>query len=376
MRIAVNTRLLLRDKLDGIGIFTRETMRRIVQNHPEHEFLFLFDRPFSSEYIFAENVMPHIVAPLVREPLTCLLWQEWGVPRLLRRQGADLLFSPEPMHSLRADLPKVEVIHDLNYEHRPDYLPFIWRTYYRWFSKRYAKNANRLVTVSKFSREDIVETYGIPKDRIDVIYNGSPERSKRLSVQEQQDVRDQYTGGFPYFYFVGTLHQRKNIAGMLRGFDLFKQTDTEEVRLVIVGRRKWWNREMESAWQKLQHKDSIVFAGRLDDQELAHIAASSIGLLYVPFFEGFGIPILEAFAVGTAVITANVTSMPEVAGEAALLVDPHSTSEISEAMTRLASDRELRDRLIEYGNKQQELYTWDRTATLLWNSIERTLKDK
>ena len=373
MKIAVNTRLLIGNKLDGIGIFTRETMQRIVRNHPEHEFLFLFDRPYSSEYIFSDNVTPLIVTPRVREPLTCLLWQEWQLPRILQREKADLFFSPEPMHSLRADLPRVEAIHDLNYEHQPKALPFIWRTYYRWFSKRYAKNATRLVTVSEFSQQDIVEIYDIPSDQIDVVYNGSPGNSVHLSTQEQQDVRNRYSEGTPYFYFVGTLHQRKNIAGMLKAFDCFKQTDRDDVKFVIVGRRKWWNEEMERTWKGMQYQESVIFAGRLEDAELSRVAASSIGLLYVPFFEGFGIPILEAYAAGTPVIASNVTSIPEVAGEGALLVDPHSTSEIAKAMNRLTVDVELRNRLITLGSKQCRLYTWDRTATLLWNALEKTL---
>ena len=376
MKIAVNTRLLIGNKLDGIGIFTRETLRRIVQSHPEHQFLFLFDRPWSADYIFADNVKPVIVPPRVREPATCLLWQELQLPALLRRKKADLFFSPEPMHSLRADLPKIEVIHDLNYEHQPDALPFIWRSYYQIFSKRYARNATRLVTVSDFSKRDIVDTYGIPEDRIDVVYNGAPQEQIRLSDQEKEAVRAMYTSGSPYFYFVGTLHQRKNIAGMLRAFGEFKQRNDNNIKLVIVGRRKWWTGEMEKALEELPDKDAVHFVGRLEDKELARVAASSLGLLYIPFFEGFGIPILEAFAAHVPVITSNTTSMPEVAGEGGLLVNPHSSMEIVRALEQIANDTALRSRLIEQGGIQHTKYSWDRTAGLLWDSFSRVLEGR
>ena len=375
MRIAVNTRLLIGNRLDGIGIFTRETMRRIVREHPEHEFLFLFDRPPSSDYIFAENVRPVVFGPVVREPVTALFWQEVQLPRILRRERADLLFSPEPMHSLRADLPKVEAIHDLNYEHQPASLPWIWRNYYHVFSKRYAQNARRIVTVSDYSKRDIINLYRIPAERIDVVYNGAPENHERLSSDEVEQVRRRYTEGKPYFYFVGTLHQRKNVIGMLRAFDRFRETDREETKFVIVCRKKWWNRRMEETWERMQYRDSVIFAGRLEDEELARVAGGSIGLLYVPFFEGFGIPILEAFSVHVPVIASNVTSMPEVAGRGALLTDPHSPEEIAGAMTRLAADRKLREELIEEGNRRRELFTWEKTAALLWNSLEQTLRD-
>ncbi|MCB0712654.1 MAG: glycosyltransferase family 4 protein [Ignavibacteriae bacterium] len=375
MRIAVNTRLLIGNRLDGIGIFTRETMRRIVRDHPEHQFLFLFDRPPSSDYIFGENVEPIVCGPVVREPITALIWQELQLPRILRREKANLLFSPEPMHSLRAKLPKVEVVHDLNYEHEPEYLPPIWRAYYNIFSKRYARDVSRLVTVSDYSKKDIVNLYQIPEEKIDVVYNGAPDIELSFSSKEVEAIRRKYTAGNPYFYFVGTLHQRKNIVGMLRAFDQFKKNDRKNVQLVIVGRKKWWNREMESTWREMKNQESVVFAGRLEDDELKRVAGGSIGLLYVPFFEGFGIPILEAFSVHVPVIAANVTSMPEVAGEGGLLVDPHSVEEISEAMTQLATDPKLREQLIEKGKSRRKLFTWERTASLLWQSFEQVLRE-
>ena len=374
MKIAVNTRLLIGNKLDGIGIFTRETMRRIVRDHPEHQFLFLFDRPPSSDYIFGENVRPIVIGPVVREPLTALIWQEIQLPRILRREGADILFSPEPMHSLRADLPKVEAIHDLNYEHEPEYLPPIWRLYYKIFSKRYACDVARVVTVSEYSKRDIIELYEIPDEKIDVVYNGGPEESRKLTPEEIRAIREKYTEGSPYFYFVGTMHQRKNITGMLRGFDLFKGEDKNGTKFLIVGRKKWWNSEMERTLQGMKHKDSVIFAGRLDDDELSRIAGASIGLLYVPFFEGFGIPILEAFASHVPVIAGNVTSMPEVAGEGALLVDPLSDHAIAEGMERLANNTELRNRLILEGEKRHRDFTWERTAELLWGALEKVFE--
>src|SRR5690606_9770315 len=142
VHIAVNTQLLIGNRLDGIGIFTRETLKRIVRAHPEHQFSFLFMRPAEPEYLFAENVTPVQFGPIVREPLMHILRLELALPRVLKALGADLDFSPEPTHSLRSGVPTVTVIHDINFEHPPEVLPWYWRLYYANFARRYALAAD------------------------------------------------------------------------------------------------------------------------------------------------------------------------------------------------------------------------------------------
>lgn len=371
MIVAVNTRLLISDKLDGIGIFARESLKRMTRTHPEHRFFFLFDKAFDPQYVFADNVEPLILPPHSRDPLTLLFWFEYIVPKALRRIGADVFLSPEPSLSMRAGIPSVAVIHDLNYEHHRRVLPPHWNWYYRGFTARFARKATRVGTVSEFSCNDIAETYRIDRSKIDIVYNGSPEEARPLPAAEQTEVRARLTGGAPYFYFVGTQQPRKNIANLFRAFDRFKESDTRGVKLVMVGRRKWWDTDILEAWESVRSKEDVIFAGRMSDDDLARLAGAALGLVYVPFFEGFGIPILEAFCAGTPVITAKVTSMPEVAGDAALLVDPYSVDAIARAMERISGDENLRRELVERGLRRSRRFTWDRTADLLWQSVER-----
>ena len=374
MHIAVNTRLLVGDRLDGIGIFVRETMVRIVRAHPEHQFTFIFNAPWQEEFLFAENVTPVLLGPVLREPISQLWWQEVRLPRLLRKIRADLYLSPEPTHSLRTGwIPRVEVLHDLNFEHHPDLLPFYWSRYYRTMAHRYAKAADRIATVSAYSKEDIVNTYGVAPEKIDIVYNGAPEPKPLPSTEEIREIQRTWSEGLPYFYFVGTIQQRKNIAGMLRAFELFRERSDERVLLLIAGRKKWWTDEMERVWSSMNYADDVRFIGRVKDDELHRVASASLGLLYVPFFEGFGIPILEAYRAGVPVITARTTSMPEVAGEAALLADPHNPEEIAEAMLRMAGDIELRHDLAAKGEVRAQHFTWEKTAELLWESVEKAM---
>lgn len=374
MNIVVNTRLLVNDKLDGIGIFTRESLKRMVLSHPEHQFYFLFNTDYDPAYLFADNVEPVLIPPYSRDPITLLYWFEWAVPKALKKLNADVFLSPEPTLSLRTDVPSICVIHDLNYEHFPDVLPFHWRIYYRGLTSRFARRADRIATVSRYSRDDIAETYGIPREEIDIVYNGAPASTPKLSDTDKQEVRDTHSDGNRYFYFVGTQQPRKNIANLFRAFDRFKEQDAEGIKLLMIGRKKWWDADMNEAWNSMRHKEDVISPGRLDDQELARIASASIGLVFVPFFEGFGIPILEAFAAHTAVITADITSMPEVAGNAALMVDPYDIEAIAEAMSTLSTNEARRSELIELGRQRTFLFTWERTASLLWESISTTVR--
>jgi len=373
MRIAVNTRLLLHDKLDGIGWFSYETLKRITTQHPEHEFIFIFDRKPSDEFIFADNVRAEVAYPQSRHPVLWYLFFEFGIPVVLKKTKPDLFFSPDGWLSLRTRVKSVNVIHDLNFESYPEFLPPVVRKYYHYFFPRFAAKAARIATVSEFTKKDIVEKYGIEKDRIDVVYNGANENYVPLGEEIIQKTRDNYTDGKPYFVFVGTIHPRKNMTNQFKAFDSFREKTSEDVKLLVVGEKKWWTDDIRSAFENMKHKDQVYFAGRKSTDELHKIIASALAMTYVSFFEGFGIPIVESFYCGTPVITSNVSSMPEVAGDAALLADPFSVDSIADAMLKMASDKALRKQLILAGNERKKLYSWQQSADRLWNCIEKVL---
>ncbi len=376
MRIAVNTRLLLEGRLDGIGWFEYESLRRIVAAHPEHEFLFFFDRKPSRDFIFADNVCPVVLFPPTRHPLLWHIYFEFSLPRALRRHKADLLVSPDGWIPLRSPVPVLNVIHDLNFEHFDDFMAPSHQRYFKFFFPRFARNASRLATVSEFSKRDIAETYGVLKDRIDVVYNGAHSMYRPYPSQVQAEIRNRYTGGCPYFIFVGTILKRKNLDTLFAAFDLFKETDTTGTKLLVVGSRKWWKGDIENAYLAMHHKSDVVFAGRVDAALLGKMMSAATALAYVSYFEGFGIPIMEAFYAETPVLTSNVTSMPEVSGDAALQVNPYSATDIAEALQKLATDHSLRSDLVEKGRLQRQKFSWDQTASLLWQSIIKTIGEK
>lgn len=373
MKIAVNTRLLLEGRLEGIGWFTYQNLKRIVLGHPGVEFYFLFDRPHSESFIFGPNVKPVVLFPPARHPFLYYIYFEWSVSRFLNQLKPALFLSPDGFlagHYKGAQLP---VFHDLNFMHRPEFVPKLTGKFYNHFFPKYAAMSKRIATVSEYSRRDIARVFDYPEDRIDVVYNGAHEVFAPADPDTVRATRQEFTGGAPYFVYIGALHKRKNIDNMLRAFDYFRQHDPDGHKLLIVGAPMFNSPELEKAWKNIQHKADVIFTGRQYDQSLSRIVASSVALMLVSHFEGFGIPVIEAMQCDVPVIASNVTSLPEVAGDAALLADPDSVDQIVLAMQRMVGEPGLREHLIEKGRLQREKFSWDKTAKLLWESMEKCL---
>lgn len=373
-KIVVNTRFLIKNKLEGIGLFTYESLKRMTQAHPEVDFTFLFDRYYEEEFLFGPNVMPMVILPPARHPLLWYWWFERELPNWMKENPQDLFLSTDSFGCLKTDIPQVLVMHDLSFEHYKDQVPWLTRRYYEHFIPRYAHKAARIATVSEFSKQDIVKHYGIPPDKIDVVYNGAKEVYQPAEDSTKKRVKQEYSGGKNYFVYVGSIHPRKNIGNLLLAFERFKNETGSDFELLLVGRKAWDFKVVERIHASMKYREDVRFLGHIPSEELGEIVASAFAMVYVSLFEGFGIPIVEAMSCQVPVITSNVTSMPEAAGDAALLVNPLSVEEIAAAMKRLREDEALRQSLIEKGKEQITKFSWELTARKLWASCEQVLK--
>ena len=371
--IAVNTRLLLSDRLEGISRFAFEVLKRLVRDHPEVEFSFFFDRQYHSRFLLGENVRPYVIPPQSRHPLLWYIWFHQMLPRKLNKLKPDVFFSPEFYLTSHPSIPQIPVFHDLAYEHYPEDLGKLAAWYCRRYSPIYAKKASELITVSTFSKRDIARLYNIESDKISVVYNGADPSFHPISEAEQQKVRDKYSHGKPYFHFVGTLNPRKNIESLLQAFDKFKGIAPNDVQLLIVGRKGWQYNEAMQTYEAMQYKEAVRFTGFVEDEVLKQIYGASLGLTYVPYLEGFGIPLIEAMQTEVPIICSDRTAMPEVVGNAAILVDPFDTDEIAAAMQDLYTNKGLRNSLIEHGRRRREIFSWDLTAEKVWEVLEKYL---
>ena len=288
-----------------------------------------------------DNVTPVVLFPPARHPFLFLWWFEWAVPRALKKYKPDLFFSTDGYLSLRSKVPQIPVFHDLAFEHYPDDVPYLAAKHYRYFFPRYAKMAQKILTVSEFSKEDIKSVYATPNDKVNVVYNGANTIYKPLAPSKKEEIKNTYTNGDEYFLYVGALHQRKNVTRLLKAYEAYinsiEARDLKPKRLLIVGRKAWGNTEMENTFNqspKLQNR--VSFTGHLLINELSEIMASAWYHVNVSYFEGFGIPILESMKCEVPVITSQNTSMVEVAGDACIEVDPLKIESITDGLLKAA----------------------------------------
>lgn len=368
MRIGINTRFLLSSKMEGFGWYTFEVVKRMVESHPEHEFVFFFDRAFDQKFVFAKNVTPVVLFPPARHPILFVWWFEHSIKRALKKYEIDVFYSPDGYLSLKSDVPQIGVIHDLNFEHHPEDIPASPLRYLRKYFPKFAKKASHILTVSDYSKQDIIQSYGISSSKITVAWNGASESFAPLLEEEIQEVRAKKTQGRPYFIFVGAIHPRKNVGRLIEAFGKFAATNSD-IDLLIVGESLWTNKASSIPEVSEELKKRILFSGHVSLSELNKLMGAAFALTYIPYFEGFGIPLVEAMRCGIPIISGNLTCLPEVAGEAAIYVNPFDTEEVSKAMTELVVDEQKYQELKKKGIKRAELFSWNHTAEATWNVI-------
>ena len=374
MKIAINTWILRNKKTDGIGYFTINTISRLIKDHPEIDFQILCDKNFTENYFDFANVTKHHIFPALRHPVLYVFYMELVLPFFLKKNQPDLLLSMDGFLSLLSGCRQIPVIYDINFEHKPEDLKLKNRLYYRFFFKRFAKKAKRIATISEYSKQDIAGFYKIDPAMIDNISCGINSNFSPLTANEVADTRKKWSDGKPYFFFVGSMHPRKNIKRLIEAFSVFKAKTNADVKLLLAGSILWQQTEIEDTYNNNAFKADIVFTGRLSDDDLQQVMGAALALSFVPIFEGFGLPIVEAMQSGIPVICSNITSMPEVAGDATILVDPFDVEKIATAMETLHADANLRNQLIQKGHLQKQLFSWDKTARLLWKTIEEAIK--
>jgi glycosyltransferase involved in cell wall biosynthesis len=369
MIIAVNTRFLLPDVLEGYGYFTREVLKVLTRKYPEHQFHFLFDRPFSPDYIFSSNVTGHVLGPPARHPL---LWKYWFDVKLalqLKKIKADVFLSPDGQCSLTTGIPQCLVVHDLGFLRYREGYHKSHLAYYKQYTPKFIRKAETVATVSQFSKDDLVATYNTPPAKISVVYNGVKESFRPTTFAEQMAAKEKCTGGGEYFLYAGAIQPRKNMINLLKAFSVFKRRMQSSLKLVLAGRLAWKNDEFLSLLKTYKYKDDVLLTGYLPEEELAQLMAAAYAFVYPSFFEGFGVPVAEAMKCGVPVLTSKDSAMQEIAQEAALYFDPASVDDIAYKLMFIYKQEDERRELIRKGNELAAHYTWQRTADLLWESL-------
>ncbi len=367
-RIGINARNILPKKMEGFGHYSYEITKRLCEAHPEHDFVLFFDREVDSSLNFPLNVKTVVLFPPTRHPLLWILWFDFSLPLALRKHKIDLFWSPDGFCSLLSSIPQIITIHDINFEHYPKDIPWIARIYFQYFFPKFASKAKHILTVSNYSKNDISNTYSISKQKISVVYNAPNNLYKPISEEEKLAIKKEFTFNSNYFLFVGSIHPRKNIQRLIEGFAL-AQKDIKDLKLVIVGSAMWKDKFISIP---KEIENDVIFLGHLPLEKLTKITASAFSLTYVPYFEGFGIPLVEAMKCGVPILTANTTCLPEVAGNSAIYCDPFDTNSIAKGMVELFKNKELRLELASNGLKKSEKYHWDLSTEKIWGILKNS----
>jgi len=368
--IAINAWILRNKNTDGIGVFTIETTLQLAKLNPKITYHVLTDWKYNSEY-FNEinNIVINKIFPPRRHPILYIIFLETILPIFLFLKNIDVFIGMDGMISLISCKKQISIIHDLNFLHYPKFLPLRNRIFYNSLFPIYAKKSDAIATVSDFTKKDIISKYKINPEKITVVYCAAKEIFHPIPEIDKNTIRIKHTSANPFFIFIGTIHPRKNIENTLKGFQIFTKK-YKNFKLLLIGSQMWNNKSLHDLIINLKIKDQVIFKGRISDSETNDLLASAEALLFMSHFEGFGIPILEAFATETPVICSNTTSLDEIAGNAALKANPKDPFAISENMIKLHESKELRNDIIKRGIKRNKDFTWENTTLSIFNIIE------
>ena len=357
MRIAIDARKL-HDY--GIGTYVRNLVRQLARQANDDHYVLLC-RP--DDEAFVRELGPRF-EPLVEHAGHYSIREQISVPMTLRRARIDLFHAPHYVVSPLTTQPTVVTIHDCIHLRFPQYLPNrAARLYAKTMMRMAARRARRVLTVSQASKEDILRYLHVPAEKVEVIYNALDERLAAPPTSEDiARVRERFQLTSPFLLYSGNIKPHKNIDRLIEAFAILHGRGVTNAKLLILGDEisKYPNlRRMVHRFQLHQH---VRFLGFVPDATLAALYRLADLFVFPSLYEGFGLPPLEAMAAGTPVITSNVSSLPEVVGDAAILIDPTDAGAIADAMARVLGDAALRAELIRRGHERVKMFSWERSV--------------
>lgn len=353
MNILIDLTQIPQNKV-GVGVYAVETFQRVVrQDTRNHYFLVMQDDDDALRQLFVETDATIItVSGRIFRRMPCrVIMEQFYLPWLILRHKIDIVHSLHysfPLIHFRAK--RVVTVHDMTFFLFPEVHEKIKRIYFRWFIAQAVRHVDKIICVSDSTAADLKKYFPrLSKQKVEVI---------KLACSVPAKIeKSPYPS--PYIAFIGTLEPRKNINLLI---EAFAHAGLPDYKLVVVGKKGWFYQEIFDLVQRCRLDEQVVFTGFVSDEQKYAILKSATLFVYPSIYEGFGLPILEALTLGIPTITSNVSSMPEVAGQAALLVNPNSVTELTQAMIKLAQDETLRAELTLKGIQQAEKFSWNNTA--------------
>jgi glycosyltransferase involved in cell wall biosynthesis len=346
----------------GLGRYGESLAHALAEASPEKLALF-YNCEQGIDPLQGLDALPSRTVSLGYKPWRMAVWvgQLARIPFNRLVPGASLFHATEHLLMPLRGIPTVMTVHDLIFRHLPAHHKALNRWYLNWTMPLYCRRADHIIAVSETTRQDIISAYHLSPEKVTVIHEAAAPHFRPQSAEAQRRVRQTY--GLPdrYLLYVGTIEPRKNLERLLDAWAPLYQAD-DCPPLVIVGRRGWLSDGFFAALEASPVQDGVMLTGYVPDADLPALYSAATAFVFPSLYEGFGLPPLEAMACGTPVICANVSSMPEVVGDAALLVDPEDALSIRQALRRITHDADLADELRARGTSRAAAFSWTRVA--------------
>lgn len=371
MIIAINT-----DYPAGCEHFIFESISRLAEKYPEHQFIYIFDKSFDKNLICSGNIKAVIIRYKTKSALFWPFWYNYMIPVILKKYNATVFVSANGVCSLRTKLPQCLILQDLVFLHSPEYYAKNYVRFYKKFTPLFLSKAKTLATLSQFSKTTIADKYKIDQQNINVIYPGTRKIFIPIDEKSKEKVKEKYTGGKEYFLFAGDINPRNNLMNLLKAFSVFKKMQKSNMHLLIAGTLGENYIQFTEDLRAYKFRNEVTVLTGLNVKELAVITASAYAFVYPVLFDCFPQQPLESMVCEVPVIISNLFTMQEVCADAVLYFRPDDYTDIADKMMLVFKDENKRNELIIAGKIQVKKYDWDKSANQLWQLITNAIQYK
>ena len=356
MRVGIDARLVYYSQA-GIGQYILHLVEGLAEVDHENDYVLLQSRKDDTTILEKSNFRRVSLWTPSHHRL-----ERYSLNVELMRLGLDVLHSPDFIPPHRPACKSVITVHDLAFLLYPHFLTKESARYYGHIDQA-VRWTDHIISVSESTKRDTIQHLGVPEEKITVVHEAASSIFQPLDGAEaKEQVRNRFGVDGPYILFVSTIEPRKNVPSLLRALYQLVTCYKEDVRLVLAGGRGWLFEDAFAVVDELELDDRVHFVGRVTSEDLLYLYNAAEMLAHPAFYEGFGLPPLEAMACGLPVVASNVASLPEVVGDAGQLIDPHDVDELTVSMWRVLNDSELREQMREKGLRQAGRFSWERAA--------------